>query len=171
MPLQNILHESLSYNREIGIFVRKPRKEVTLQDRMSNSRLANKEAGTKGLKSIIIYVDGIPYAAHRIAWVFIYGDVLTTDMQIDHINNDPFDNRIENLRIATHAQNCSNARKWRKKALPKGISKATNSVKYRARLQVGRQVVHIGSFDTPELAHIAYTQAAKKYHGEFARAI
>ncbi len=91
-------------------------------------------------------------------------------MQIDHLNNNPFDNRMENLRIATHAENCSNARKWQKKQLPKGVSKQTISNRYRARLQVGKKVVYIGTFDTPELAHAAYTEAAQKYHGEFARA-
>ncbi len=163
MPPQEYIQSVLEYNSETGIFRWKPRK----RDTHHKARIF---AGTKGKKAIQIVLSTKSYYAHRLAWVYIHGDILTTDMQIDHLNNNPFDNRMENLRIATHAENCSNARKWQKKQLPKGVSKQTISNRYRARLQVGKKVVYIGTFDTPELAHAAYTEAAQKYHGEFARA-
>jgi hypothetical protein len=167
LPLQKRIHEVLDYNLETGEFRWKYRPEL---DGRENGRWAGKIAGSKGKKSIKIMIDGVQYSAHRIAWVYIYGDVLTQEIQIDHKNNNPFINRINNLREATHAQNCSNARKWKKKDLPKGVSVQTKSGRYRARLQVGKNVIHIGTYDTPELAHAAYCDAAKKYKGEFARA-
>lgn len=167
MPSQQILHALLLYDAETGIFVRKKRVENTLTDKMWNTRLANKEAGTKLLKSVVVYVESIPYAAHRLAYVYVHGDVLDTSMQVDHINGNPFDNCITNLRLATHAQNCSNARVRKNRTLPKGVY--ANNIRYKAMIQVNKLPIYLGTFDTPEDAHKAYGEAAKKYHGEFAR--
>lgn len=164
MPRQEYIQSVLDYNSDTGEFKWKIRKQKTF---CRNGKIA----GTKGKKAIQLFISNKSYYAHRLAYVYVHGDILTTEMQVDHINNNSFDNRIENLRLATHAENCSNARKWNKKQLPKGVSKQTISNRYRARLQVGKNVVYLGTFDTPELAHAAYIQAAQKHHGEFARAI
>lgn len=42
--------------------------------------------------------------AHRLIWIYFNGDI-PDEMEIDHINKDKTDNRIENLRIVTHGQN------------------------------------------------------------------
>lgn len=87
---------------------------------------------------------------------------------VDHANAVRSDNRHENLRFATPRQNAQNS-----------ASKAPNPYGYRgvkrcreawqARIRVDGEVVHLGTFDSPELAHAAYCSAADKYHGEFAR--
>ena len=46
------------------------------------------------------------YKAHRLAWLYVYGE--WPDGEVDHINGDPADNRIVNLRVATSAENCRN---------------------------------------------------------------
>lgn len=162
VPLQQDIKSVLDYNPDTGIFIWKIRRQKAFNK-------SGKIAGAKGKKSICIILQDKSYPAHRLAWVYFYGNVLTEKEQVDHINGNPFDNRISNLRLATHAQNCSNARKWKGKLLPKGVSKQTKGDKYRARLQVGKDTIHIGTFDTPEEAHAAYCEAAKKHHGEFAR--
>lgn len=164
LPSQEFLHEILDYSPDTGVFIHKWRKEISY---LENKRWAGKKAGTRHKKQISIMIDWIPYPAHRLAWVYIYGNVLGIDLQVDHKNNDPFDNRIVNLRLATHSQNMANARKWKKKELPKGVSKNTKG--YRVRLQVNKKVIHIGTFVTIEEASHAYFLAALKYHGEFAR--
>jgi hypothetical protein len=47
------------------------------------------------------------YAVHRLVWTY-HGNAPVAF--IDHINGDVLDNRIENLRAATHSQNCMNRR-------------------------------------------------------------
>lgn len=168
IPSQEFLKLILDYDPSTGIFHWKNRDDISPEQ---NTRWAGKIAGTKGRKSIAIVINDVKHPAHRIAWVYCYGDVLNDTVQIDHRNNDCFDNRIDNLREASHSQNCSNARKWKKKFLPKGVSTQTkDKTRYRARIQVGKRVINIGTFGTPEEAHTAYCEAAKKYHGEFARA-
>ncbi|WP_082537400.1 MULTISPECIES: HNH endonuclease signature motif containing protein [unclassified Aureimonas] len=54
-----------------------------------------------------IKIDGRNHFAHRLAWLYVHGTLPT---QIDHINQDTGDNRIANLRDATHALNQRNKR-------------------------------------------------------------
>lgn len=89
--------------------------------------------------------------------------------QVDHINGDSSDNRLENLRLATNTQNARNRGKSKHNTSGyKGVfwHKATN--KWTAQIGVDRKRIYLGIFDTPELAHRAYCEAAKVYHGEFA---
>jgi len=168
IPSQDFLKSILDYNPCTGFFYWKTRNDIAT---IQNSRWSGKKAGAKGKKSIRIIINDVQYSAHRLAWVYMYGDILNENIQIDHRNNNCHDNRIDNLREASHSQNCSNARKWLKKKLPKGVSTQPNDVsRFRARIQVGKKVVHLGTFGSPEEAHAAYCEAAKKYHGEFARA-
>ena len=50
-------------------------------------------------------VRGKKYMAHRLAWLYVYGE---WPSQIDHINQDKKDNRIKNLREVTTSENCQN---------------------------------------------------------------
>jgi len=54
----------------------------------------------------IIKFQGKKYKAHRLIWLFIYGK--WPDDEIDHINRDRLDNRIENLREADRYINMRN---------------------------------------------------------------
>jgi len=47
---------------------------------------------------------------HRIIWIMINGEI-PESLQIDHINQDPTDNRIENLRVVTNQENSKNRSK------------------------------------------------------------
>ena len=72
-------------------------------------------ATTRGYQGyLIIYLtkDGrqVNYRAHRVAWLLHTGEV-PGDMQIDHIDGDPTNNRISNLRLVTHRENGINQRK------------------------------------------------------------
>lgn len=84
---------------------------------------------------------------------------------VDHINGDGFDNTRENLRVCTHAENIRNSKV--KCGRYKGVRKYGN--RWYARIKVNYKEIHIGSFANKEDAAIAYDNAAKKYHGEFAR--
>lgn len=170
LPTQKRLRELIHYDGDSGTFAWKKRYGKPSNGRW-NGRFAGKPAGTISEKNrIIIVVDYIPYHANRLAWVYIYGDVLSEDTQIDHKNCDTLDNKLGNLRAASHGQNCSNSRGWRRKRLPKGASKQSRSSRYRCRIGTDKGVVYLGTFDTPEEASYFYGYAAQYYNGEYARA-
>lgn len=89
---------------------------------------------------------------------------------VDHINGNGLDNRRENLRLCTHAQNLQNQkRKKNNTSGIKGVSWCSKSRKWDARIRLNMKQFYLGKFSSKEDAANAYAQAALKYHGEFAR--
>ena len=87
---------------------------------------------------------------------------------VDHINGNGLDNRMENLRWCSQAQNCWNARKRKDSTRPfKGIYFKDNG--WHARIRSGGKEIHLGSFRKPELAARAYDSAARRLRGKFAK--
>ena len=111
-----------------------------------------------------ICIDGVQLLAHRVAWAIYYGD--WPENVLDHINSDPGDNRIANLRAATIQQNSCNQPARRKDGM-KGIARYGKG--YEARIKVRGITYRLGTFQTVEDAHAAYCRAAVKFHVEFAR--
>lgn len=90
-------------------------------------------------------------------------------VSVDHINHDLLDNRRENLRLCTHAENMKNRKIHKNNALGvKGV--CAEGGRYRARIAVDGKRVSLGCFDSASDAYSAYQIAAKKLHGEFAHA-
>ena len=85
---------------------------------------------------------------------------------IDHINHDRHDNRWENLRLATPAQNSQNSRGHGK--YKKGVAKSTCGITFEAKITVDGKKVFLGCFNTEDEAHQAYCDAANRIHGLFA---
>lgn len=111
---------------------------------------------------LCVKIKGKTYLLHRVIFAYHYGHIPKC---IDHVDGDTQNNRIENLRPATHSQNmCNRARNGTYK---KGVK--PHNGKWQARIQIGGVRTTIGTFDTEELASEAYINAAKRIHGEFAR--
>ncbi len=89
--------------------------------------------------------------------------------RVDHANGDGLDNRRENMRWATKAQNTANSRKRRGKSGYRGVTQGARSYRWAVTVSVEGVRHRLGSYATPEEAARVYDEAAKKYHGEFAK--
>ena len=106
---------------------------------------------------------GSQHLVHRVCYFLQTG---TWPPAVDHANGVRTDNRWSNLRGANNTQNIQNSKVWGGKTLPKGVSR--NGSRYRSRIRVRGNVLFLGNFATPELAHEAYQKAADVHFKEFA---
>ena len=93
---------------------------------------------------------------HRLAWFLHYGALPIN--QVDHIDGNKINNKIENLRDVTNQQNQFN------RTTAKGyyFDKRTN--KFKAAIQINQKVKHLGLFNTEQEARNAYLKAKETYH-------
>ena len=103
----------------------------------------------------------------------VLGLTFKDGQQCDHIETgSTLDNRRSNLRIATSAQNLWNRGPMKNnKAGVKGVWQDKRWGSWQARINVNKKAINLGTFKTKLLAAKAYSDAAKIYHGEFARTI
>ena len=99
---------------------------------------------------------------HRLIWVMHYGQI-PPDLYVDHIDRDKKNNRIENLRLVTHAQNQRNKSFSVKSNTGKlGVSKVLN--RYCASITINGRTKKIGSFKTLKEAVAARAIAEQCYY-------
>lgn len=168
----------LNYCPHTGVFTWRARtpdmfeaKNISAKARCNwwNKMYAGKQAGTvnrDGHVKINLNNGQIfgYYAAHRLAWLVTYGKFPEKD--IDHKNGNPADNRIDNLREATVAQNQHNKKALaRNKLGVKGVRFQDN--RYLVTICYGKKSKHLGCYKTLEEAKDVYERAACELHGEF----
>ncbi len=170
-PLATIerVRETLDYNPETGGFVWKERSVKTKYDKIWNKRFSGKPTGHKsdihGFLCIQICLDNKLYRAHRLAWAHFYG--VWPNAEIDHINLDPCDNRIVNLRDADRSQNeCNKTVRSDNKIGIKGVHYDNERKKWQMQIKFKDKKL-MKRFDTLEEAKIAYQEAAIELHGDF----
>jgi hypothetical protein len=129
---------------------------------------AGDEAGTISANGYIqISLDGTLYRAHRVAFAIYYGRQPSTEL--DHVDRDTGNNKIANLREATHFDNQHNARRSRNNSTGvKGVHKRLSG-KYQASLLNQGKKLHFGYFCTIDDAKEAVRAARVTLHGDFAR--
>lgn len=130
-----------------------------------DARFTGKEAGRITVSGYrVIKIEGRAFHSSRLAWLYVHGRWPSD--RIDHINGIRTDNRINNLRECTHAENCRN-----RKAIGRGMKGVQKQCKrWAARIKLDGKLIHLGTFDTEIEAHEAYCVAARKHFGEFWRA-
>jgi len=156
---QELVKELFEYKEDGHFYWKKP---------TTNSIKLGQIAGSicfKGYRQIKI--NGKFYKEHRLAWFYHYG--VFPINQIDHINNIKTDNRINNLREATNAQNQGNKVKRKGTSSKfKGCSWSKKHQKWRVRITINKKTKHLGCFHEESAAAQAYNEAAIKHFGEFA---
>ncbi len=152
------VREILHYDPETGIFTRKVR--------LAQRHQAGDRACGNPIKGghLRVAFDSTKYLAHRLAWLYIHGE--WPKGMIDHINGNPADNRLANLRDVNARINMENIRRARasNKSGYLGVYWHGQNGKWVARIQVDKKGIYIGCFDDPKDAHEAYLEYKRKLH-------
>jgi hypothetical protein len=166
LPSQRVLQEWFDYDQSTGIFhwIKEPR--------VIGPRLGL-VAGTKRRTGyVMISVPGYgQLGAHRLAWIFVHGTTVG-GAEIDHIDGNPSNNAISNLRLATSSEQKRNRRvQSNNRSGLKGAfyHAGRKGKKWRTQIKVGADLIFLGYFHTAEEAHRAYAEAAVEHFGEYAR--
>ena len=115
----------------------------------------------------LISIDKKQYKAHRIAWLYVYGEFPETG--IDHIDCNKDNNRITNLRVANQTINNQNVKKAKRHnacgVLGVTVEKTKKGkIRYKARIGINGKPRTIGRFSTVEEAHEAYLYVKRRLH-------
>lgn len=126
----------------------------------------NKQAGNLSEQGYYrVNIKGVLMMSHRIVW-FLHNGCWPSG-EIDHIDGDRTNNRIQNLRDVN-----KNVNQWNRKARQNnvtglvGVSFIEKSGRYRAQIQARGKNKYLGTFATPQEAHGAYVNAKKELHNE-----
>lgn len=129
---------------------------------------AGNSLGTLGLNGYFsTIIKKKPYLIHRLIFLFHYGYLPIT---VDHIDGNPLNNNIENLREATQSENICNAKLYKNSTSGiKNVYFDKNANKWVVRLSINQKRVFLGLFENLELADLVSHEARDLYHGKFAR--
>ncbi len=158
LPSPETLRKLLRYEPETGKLFWRERGIDWFEDgghtaqhnmRSWNSRYAGKEAltavNTDGYRRGTIF--GTRYYAHRIIWTIVHGE--WPQDELDHINGNPSDNRLENLRVVTHQENGRNQKLYCSNTSGVvGVSWHKRDETWRAEIKVDGKKIHLGYFDS-----------------------
>lgn len=152
MITQKELKELLNYNPDTGIF--------TWRYSRRGAKKGSTAGSNDGYGYTSIRVNSKPYGSHRLAWLYMFG--AWPKNQIDHINHDRVDNRIENLREVTRQENGRNL------ALNKKNTSGVTGVRRKgnqwyATIGVNGSKVRLGGFKDKFEAICARKSANNKY--------
>jgi len=151
MITQEKLKEALLYKPETGEFtwLKRPISHFNSNRGHSvyNSMYAGKPAGCVSASDgyVIITINGSPYKAHRLAWLYVYGEFPVN--QSDHKNHKRADNRIANIRDVPPAVNMKNQTlRSTNKSGQAGVHWRKDKKKYRAEIGVKSKSKHLGYY-------------------------
>lgn len=108
-----LLRDIINYNPDTGELLWKERQDdfpaSITSIRTFNTRNANNPVYEEVHRGYLrVSILGKRYKSHRIAWALYYGE--WPDDQIDHIDGDRSNNKIENLRAVSQVENSRNAK-------------------------------------------------------------
>jgi hypothetical protein len=131
-----------------------------------NSNYAGMGAGRLDKKGYcVVKINCAQFFSHRIIYAMFYS--LSDGDEIDHRNGDKADNRLNNLRKASFANNLANrgARADNKLGV-KGV-RVRKGKNFESRIRADGNCMYLGAHPTLDEAKAAYDKAALELHGEF----
>jgi hypothetical protein len=148
-----LVNKYLTYNKETGnLYQSKKRPKI---------KVGSIAGGINATGYRYIQLEGRKYPAHHIIWLIETGNL--PKKILDHIDGNPLNNHISNLREATIKQNNENRKAQRNnKTGYKGVSFNNRLQKYVAQIQHNYKPIYIGIYKTPHEAHLAYETKAKE---------
>lgn len=164
LPEIDRLREGVAYNPETGKMVWRVRPVEHFAGERADrehKRWNGVYAGSPALSYVNTggylcgHFDRISITAHRAAWAIHYG---YWPDEIDHINGDRTDNRIENLRDVSRSENNKNKAR-RLGVAVQGVRKGRHRDNWTAEIRADGKSIHIGTFDTFEAAAAARRSA------------
>ena len=161
LPSLDRLNYLFYYDAESGRLVNKVSRGV--------SKVGDSPGYISVLNTKNVMVDGVLYLEHRLIWYMLKG---RDAKLLDHIDRDPTNNRVENLREATKSQNGANSTSRAKRFLP-GVKvikgREGHKRPYTAYIGYEGKQIHLGYFGTEEEAHEIHKQAHLARYGEFSK--
>lgn len=152
------LRAALSYNPETGDLIWRCNR------RGSSARVGAIAGYRKSTGYITVCVDGEHVYAHRIAWMLTHGPIQPR-MEIDHVDHDPANNRLDNLRLVTaHGNKANQSRSSRNTSGVTGVYWARHAKAWAAQIKAHGMVRSLGYFKTVEAAAAA-RKTAEREHG------
>ena len=151
---QQYLNSILRYDSETGV--------LTWAESRGSKKIGDVAGSLTSQGYIDVGLDGRLVRAHILIWIMVFGK--RPDGQIDHINGERSDNRLENLRDVSAIQNSQNIRSPTSRNSSGFLGVYYRNGKYAAQICTNYKVKHIGTFETPELAHEAYLIEKRKQH-------
>lgn len=140
------LKELFDYDPNTGSLVWKTARQGIKVGEVAGS--INKVSGYRA-----IMVDGRAHRAHRLVWLWHHGKF--PDHEIDHVDRDKQNNRIENLRDVSSMLNKLNRRSYAASGF-KGVRMQRG--RFFAQIAIFGKTVCLGIFDSPEEAHEVFKQ-------------
>jgi len=105
MITQELLKKLFRYDKSNGGLIWKKRTCVMPKSRGKSFGFVEDDNGKP--RYVKGQINQKTYREHRLVWIWHYGEI-PDNLKIDHINRIKYDNRIQNLRIATHSDNMRN---------------------------------------------------------------
>jgi len=143
---QKEVHEFFTYDEKTGKLYWKP-VHSWKNRHIINSNNSNKEAGTiagERKKYLQVRLKNKKYYVHKIIWLYYYG--YYSENQIDHINKNSFDNRIENLREVSQQCNSRNSKiSCNNKSTINGVSWDKTHCTWKIYIGLNGKNCHLGS--------------------------
>jgi hypothetical protein len=139
----------------------------TWHQKVFNTRQAGSVAGTLVSGYRVVNFKQRRIAIHRLVFLWHYGYFPS---EIDHIDGNPLNNRIENLRPASHADNCKNMKIYKSNTSGfKGVSFHKATGKWAAGIRLCGKWTHLGLFDDINEAAMRRKDVELSQYGEFSR--
>jgi hypothetical protein len=142
-------------------------RDGNLYKKLKSGALATKPSGTISHNGYVkITIDGTSYLLHRVIY-FLHNNLLPDFL--DHIDRNPLNNKIENLRACSKSQNNMNTKKRKSnQSGHRGVSFHKRSKKWVVEVQVNKKRNYCGLYSDYELACLVSDEARNLYHKEFA---